>query len=249
MILVAPYGAPIDVTAWDRFADGTGLGVVIDAAAAFDSIRPGRTPIAVSLHATKVLGVGEGGLLASKDEGFISNVRCLANFGFNGRRTALSPAFNAKMSEYTAAIGLAGLDRWPETRAAFGARRDTYATELSTIAELALSPGFRGDDWVSSTCVVAVPAAMRHTVEYSLGQRGIETRQWWGEGCHRQPAFAACPRRNLTVTERLAGRTIGLPFHLDLGPSDIALVADALAAVLSRHSGSEDLLLTEHFAA
>ena len=41
---VAPFGAPIDYTAWDCFAVETGIAVVIDGAAAFDTARPGRAP-------------------------------------------------------------------------------------------------------------------------------------------------------------------------------------------------------------
>jgi dTDP-4-amino-4,6-dideoxygalactose transaminase len=55
---VAPYGRPIDIASWDRFRARTGLPVVVDAAAGFDTIKPGETPVVVSLHATKVMGVG-----------------------------------------------------------------------------------------------------------------------------------------------------------------------------------------------
>src|SRR5579859_7105158 len=42
VIPVAPFGRPIDVTAWDHFRARTGLAVVIDAAAGFDSLIPAR---------------------------------------------------------------------------------------------------------------------------------------------------------------------------------------------------------------
>ncbi|MBY0408353.1 MAG: DegT/DnrJ/EryC1/StrS family aminotransferase, partial [Rickettsiales bacterium] len=38
VIAVAPYGAPVDVAAWDRFTQETGIPVVIDAAAGFDAL-------------------------------------------------------------------------------------------------------------------------------------------------------------------------------------------------------------------
>lgn len=60
---VVPFGRPIDVEAWDRFRARSGLAVVIDAAAGFDSAAPTGTPAVVSLHATKVLGSGEGGFI------------------------------------------------------------------------------------------------------------------------------------------------------------------------------------------
>ena len=57
---LAPFGAPIDYAAWDCFAEETGIAVIIDGAAAFDTARPGRAPVALSPHATKVLGRGGG---------------------------------------------------------------------------------------------------------------------------------------------------------------------------------------------
>ena len=64
---VVPFGRPIDFDGWDRFRSRTGLPVVIDAAAGFDSVTPTETPAVVSLHATKVFGVGEGGFVLSDD--------------------------------------------------------------------------------------------------------------------------------------------------------------------------------------
>jgi dTDP-4-amino-4,6-dideoxygalactose transaminase len=90
---VAPFGRPIDVVAWDRFRSRTGLPVVIDAAAGFDAITPSAVPAVVSLHATKVLGVGEGGFVMSTDTSLVRDIRFRSNFGFAGRakRRCLRP--------------------------------------------------------------------------------------------------------------------------------------------------------------
>ena len=64
---VAPFGRPIDVEAWDRFRSSSGLAVVIDAAAGFDAVAATGTTAVVSLHATKVLGIGEGGFILCTD--------------------------------------------------------------------------------------------------------------------------------------------------------------------------------------
>jgi dTDP-4-amino-4,6-dideoxygalactose transaminase len=55
VIPVSPFGQPIDFAGWSSFRDATGLAVVIDAAAMFDTIRAQSVPAVVSLHATKVL--------------------------------------------------------------------------------------------------------------------------------------------------------------------------------------------------
>src|SRR5262249_37316945 len=87
-ILVAPLGHPVDIAAWDAFRTETGRAVVIDAAAGFSALTPGGTPAVVSLHATKVLGVGEGGFVVSTDPELVRAVRIKSNFGLDPNRQA-----------------------------------------------------------------------------------------------------------------------------------------------------------------
>ncbi len=226
IVPVAPFGAPVDAAAWDAFALETGIPVAVDAAAGFDSARPGETPVMVSLHATKILGVGEGGLVASRDAALMAEVRRRASFGFDANRSAQVVGINAKMSEYTAAVGLAGLAAWPQTLAAFAARRAEYARFLPGIEGIRRAPRTAG--WISSTLVVRSDAVPADEIERVLAERSIATRRWWGNGCHDHPAFANCPRGPLTVTEALAASTIGLPLHLGLDDADIARIVRAL---------------------
>jgi len=58
----------------------------------------------------------------------------------------------------------------------------------------------------------------------------VETRRWWGQGCHLGAAFASYPRTELPVTERLARSVIGLPFAIDLTREDVDRVVLALRA-------------------
>jgi dTDP-4-amino-4,6-dideoxygalactose transaminase len=205
VVPVAPFGAPLDAEAWDAFTQTTGIAVVIDGAAAFDSARAFRTPTVISLHATKVLGVGEGGLVASTDPSIITAIRTRTNFGYVADRVVRVTGVNAKLSEYAAAVGLAALDEWPSTRRTFETLTNCYAVALANIAGVSLSPGF-GAGWVSSTCNIVLTEPVADEVIAYLGGRAIETRQWWGRGCHRQPAFAHLPRTPLPVTESLADR-------------------------------------------
>ncbi|HYH18710.1 MAG TPA: DegT/DnrJ/EryC1/StrS family aminotransferase [Azospirillum sp.] len=225
---VMPFGAPLDMAAWDGFAERSGLAVVVDGAAGFDGLRPGRVPAVVSLHATKVLGVGEGGFLVSRDTALVRAVEDVANFGFVQRREAERAGLNAKMSELHAAVGLAALDLWPRTRAAVRAVAGAYARALDGISGVMGA----GDDWVSSTVIAAFDAPVADVVAGRLRQRGIDSRAWWSKGIHRQAAFRGHLRGPLPVTERLAESTLGLPFHTDLPAGAVARVAAALADVL-----------------
>jgi dTDP-4-amino-4,6-dideoxygalactose transaminase len=223
ILVVCPFGAPLDLPAWDAVQAATGVPVVVDAAAAFDTLRaggpmrPGACPLAVSLHATKVFGIGEGGALICRDPALLERVRRLANFGFLGTREAVMPGLNAKLSEYAAAVGLAGLDTWRDTRARWSAATRAYLRGLQGVEK---SPGL-GEGWVSSTLSVLLPVG-------AAPLPGINTLRWWGSGCHAQPAYQSCPREDLPVTEDLARRCVGLPFWQDLPEADIAAVCAAL---------------------
>ena len=98
VIPVAPFGHPLDVASWERFRERTGVAVVLDAAAAFDTISASSLPAVVSLHATKVLGTGEGGYVVCNDPAFIEEIQKRANFGFWGSREARTPGLNGKIS-------------------------------------------------------------------------------------------------------------------------------------------------------
>lgn len=226
VIPVSPFGAPVDIEAWDRFRDETGIPVVVDAAAAFDSARVGRLPTVISLHATKAFGVGEGGLVLSRDAGLVEEIQKRSNFGYYQSRVAQVAATNAKLSEYHCAAGLAALDTWPQRRAALADAACRYVDALPAPAFRFL-PGF-GRQWISGTCSVAIEAADLEGLQEHLGQSGIETRRWWGPGCHAEPAFADDPRETLPATERVIASVLCLPFYPDIRGQDIDLVTAAI---------------------
>lgn len=217
---VAPFGRPIDGAGWNEFRADTGLPVVIDAAAGFDSIVPGPTPTVVSLHATKVLGTGEGGFVVSTDPALVRRVRQASNFGIDPNRQAVVAATNAKMSEYHAAVGHAALDEWSETRAEWMAVAGAYRNAVGASNLVQFQDGF-GETWVSSTCVLRMGNGAPARIEKALAGAGIETRHWWGKGTHAHPALAHFPRTPLPATDLLAQATLALPFHRDLAASQI----------------------------
>jgi dTDP-4-amino-4,6-dideoxygalactose transaminase len=64
-----------------------------------------------SLYATKTISTGEGGVLVSRRPEVISFARAYRNYGKPGYDVA---GLNFRMSEFTAALGLVGIERLPE---------------------------------------------------------------------------------------------------------------------------------------
>jgi dTDP-4-amino-4,6-dideoxygalactose transaminase len=232
VIVVAPFGARLGVRAWEAFEDRTGVAVVIDAAASFDTLERTRIPFVVSLHATKILGAGEGGFIATTNPELRDLLVGCCNFGFTETRIATISALNAKMSEYHAAVALASLERWPSIRAAHAEICEWYRVRISRVRGVSLQPGYAP---ASSTTNILLPGGAPHWVAAQLLRSGIETRQWWGQGCHAQPAFANCPRGDLAATEELGARVIGLPHFIDLDEDDVEFIVDAVSDTLRRN--------------
>lgn len=232
VIPVCAHGALCDLTAWKAFRAETGIPVLVDAAAAFDRLDDAELPAVVSLHATKVLGIGEGGFLATRDADLARNVRQLTTFGFNGTRESLIPATNAKLSEYAGAVGLAALDGWPADRLRFLRAAQHLRIGLISLPEIRFQDGW-GSEWATSVCTVSLPAGSADHVAAVLAEDGIDTRRWWDTGCHTSRAFAHCRREDLQVTAALAASTLGLPFAIDMRADEVARVAAALARALA----------------
>lgn len=230
---VAPFGLPLDSASWDDFEVETGVPVVIDAAAGFDGLRPGRALSVVSLHATKVLGIGEGGFITSTDPGLIADIRRRSNFGFDGARDATLSGCNGKISEYAAAIGHAAMDLWPLIRIQYANVLAYYRTALAGTPHLTIAQGL-GETWVASTFNIEAPEAAIQEIEQRLTQAGIATRRWWGAGLHGHQAFRYLPQRDLPATRSLAARTLGLPCWPGLSTAEIDEVSAIVRGVLCR---------------
>ena len=226
---VMPFGLPLDIPAWEALRSRTGLAVVIDAAAAFDPIVPSTVPSVVSLHATKALGIGEGGFVMSTDDSIRRTVWMRSNFGFENTRQAQAAAFNAKLSEYHAAVGHAALDEWDQSRAEWSNAANEYRRALRGTNAVRLQQGF-GETWISSTCLLSFVRPAADQIERSLTDRGIDTRRWWGHGAHAHPATASFPRTTMPVTDALARSTLAVPFYRDIGAAEISTVAEVVLA-------------------
>ena len=230
---VLPFGARPD---WTR-PDAPRQTVLVDAAASFDGCKdfefpPGaRVGVIVSLHATKSLPAGEGGVFFSNDEAWVQDFRRWANFGMWGSRVSQVPGTNAKMSELTAAVALASLDEWPEKRLRWIelAERSFHISE-----DLGVLPtGGRSRDLATPYWNIALKdEATRVGLEAFLTDGGVETRRWWGDGCHNMPAYRGIPRGELAQTEKHSRTILGLPLHLGLSSQDFERIESLILGYL-----------------
>jgi dTDP-4-amino-4,6-dideoxygalactose transaminase len=227
VLSVAPFGSGVSVSAVDRERE-----TVIDAAASLGAIiepldsLPAGAAIVFSLGATKVLGAGEGGIAVFGDAERARRFTAWTLLGFDGDRTSTMLGINARMSEYTAAVAHAALDQWQSERDEWRAAH-ILAHEAEERLGLDAAP-LSGTDANPYWIILLHSAEERRRAEWALAQHGVDSRRWWGDGCHRQAAYAQLDRDALHVTEQLAERALGLPFSRVLARSEVARIEQAL---------------------
>jgi dTDP-4-amino-4,6-dideoxygalactose transaminase len=228
VLVISPFGMPPDLPAWEAFERQTGVPVVFDAAAAAACIRTANhQPQCVSLHATKVLGIGEGGAIFCSDEDLIARTTAMTGFGFAGpERVSSLRGGNYRVSEYAAAIGLAALAELDTTITRLQKLTTVYAEGLKHM-DMRLQDGV-GTEWVTMTLNAILPSHRVDAAKAKLNANQIGWRHWWGMGCHSHPAFARLPATDLSVTRDLAPRVIGIPFHDGLTSDQIFEVCECL---------------------
>ena len=233
VLLVLPFGAGLADFNWGDDQD-----VVIDAAASitakFPSLSnlPKKSSVVFSLHATKVLGAGEGGVVVFGTEAAARRFRQWTNFGFDSRRESALVGLNAKMSEITAACNIVQLENWDRIIQEWAAARATMETMASSVGIEVFSPVNGG----SGPYFIALFSGHdeRNMVEKFLHDGGVETRRWWGAGCHKMPAFLHLPREALFETERVSGRYLGLPLFPGLAPQHVRMIEQLFRANLAK---------------
>jgi dTDP-4-amino-4,6-dideoxygalactose transaminase len=235
VVPVAPFGRAFPQRDWETFRERTGIPVVIDGAAALEAmeLEPGAciggVPVALSFHATKSFGCGEGGAVVCADPSVIRETLRALNFGFLDSRNSGSASINGKLSEYHAAVGLAELDAWRDKRAALlevAARyREGFAREKLTMQ-------FAGAPDIAScyALFVARDVMQAKRIQDALSAQRIDFRLWYGNGLHSQDYFRGLPHGPLPVTTALSPRVIGLPVACDLVPATIDRIVSVTAA-------------------
>jgi len=230
---VLPFGAELDPVAWWGHDE-----VVVDAAASGGMVGrdlswlPARWAVVFSLHATKVLGAGEGAVVVFGDAERAQSLRDYIVLGFARRRESEVVGTNAKLSEIAAAYALAALDGWESERADWAAARELVVRAERDLGIGSVCSAYPG---VNPYWVVELDSAEQvGRCEAALTAAGIGSRRWWPVACTRMPVFGERWAGTRTPTaDRLAATTIGLPFFRDLSSADVELVVEALAPAIA----------------
>jgi perosamine synthetase len=189
-----------------------------------------------SFYGNKIITTGEGGVIVTNDRAWAERAFFLENQG----RYADNPywhsevAYNYRMTNIQAAIGLAQLERIEEMIAIRRRNAAHYSRRLAELPGLTLPPNMAWAEnvyWMYSVLVEDEFGLERDEVRARLGGAGIETRPFFYP-VHALPMYNT--GQSLPVAEDLGRRGINLPSGATLRPAQIDLVCDTLADLAGR---------------
>jgi dTDP-4-amino-4,6-dideoxygalactose transaminase len=257
-LLVLHYGGfPCDMAAVTEIANRHDLAVIEDAAHAPGATWRGRMCGTIgrvgcfSFFSNKNLPIGEGGMTVTDDPELAERMRLLRSHGMTTLTwdrhrghahtyDVVAQGFNYRLDEVRAAVGLVQLRRLEAANAARAQIARRYRELLDGVDGLVV-PFADGHDTSSHhLAVVVLPEGIsREQVQESMRAQGIQTSVHYPP-IHHFSAYveAAGARRELPITDTIAGRLLTLPLYPHLQDAQVEAVAEALQETLAADTAS-----------
>jgi len=242
------FGRPMPMDRVMEIGEARGIPVVEDACEAVGATYHGRLAGTFGLASTfafypnKQMTTGEGGMIVTDDCALADLCVSLRNQGRDPGAGWLAHArlgYNYRLSDLGCALGISQLKRLPEFLEARSRVAERYIEALAALEELVVPPPYA--EGKMSWFVFVVRLADRFTQEQrdqvlsDLRDQGIGCSNYFTP-VHLQPFYAELGWRpgDFPVCEKVAARTLALPFYNRLSEADQDLVVDCLKSALSR---------------
>lgn len=227
------YGLPCDMDALVAICQEHGLYLIEDCAEAFGSLYKGRhvgtfgDVATFSFFGNKTITTGEGGMVVCRDERLHQRCCHLKAQGVSSSREYwhVELAYNYRMTNICAAIGLAQLEQIDEILARKRAIADAYAEGLKGLPLKVHQemPNVRHSYWMCS--VLLDDAAARDDLRRHLAELEIETRPFFYPA-HTMPVYRE--EASYPVAESLSARGINLPSWPGLDQNETGRVIEVI---------------------
>jgi len=241
IIAVHLYGNLAAIDELKALAEAHGLTLIEDAAEALGSEYKGRkagsmsTLSVFSFHGTKAMTTGEGGMLATNDEGVRCRVEQLNNHGraANDMRQFWPSELGHKykMSNLQAALGCAQLERLDELvarkREIFFRYREVFAAALPEVAMNPEPTATINSYWMPTIVLTPDQATRRDAVLEHMRKSGIDARVFFPP-LSDTPVCAQTRRAPTPRAHDLSRRAFNLPSYHEMSDSDQQRVIDSV---------------------
>jgi len=230
IMVVHLYGHPVDMDPIMKIAKKHNLKVVEDAAESHGAEYKGNRVGSIgdigsfSFFGNKVITTGEGGMVVTNNNKLAEKCRHLRGQGVSLAKTYWHDVigFNYRMTNITAAIGLAQLEKIDKVLKMKRAIAQEYIKRLKDVPEVKCQieeSWAKNVFWMFS---ITVPAAKRDKLMEFLKVNGIDTRPFFYPA-HILPPYKES-KGNYPVAELLGASGINLPSFPELKSKEIDFV-------------------------
>jgi len=235
VIAVHALGHPADMDALAKLCHAQGLPLIEDAAGAIGALYKGR-PVGglgdigiFSFNGNKTVTAGGGGMIVTDRSDWAERARHLSTQArASDAYTHDSLAFNYRMTNVNAAIGLAQLERLDEMVATKQAIAARYDAALIDRDDIELMPRL---DWAVHNCwlysVRCHDRSAAADLQRHLNAAGVGARLFW-QSMSSQPPLSGAPTVLRGVSEGLSGTMVSLPCSSNLSEEAQGQVIAAL---------------------
>jgi perosamine synthetase len=245
------FGYPADMPAFERIAEKHGLAIVEDACEALGAkhadgpaVGARGNPAVFGFYANKQMTTGEGGMVTLGDTTIKKRIDSERNQGRAPDMGWLDHdrlGFNYRLSELACGLGIVQLGRL-EQMLADRARVATLYREALGVDGLELPCEDReGDRRGWFVFVVQLPAdGDREAVIAGLAAAGIQSKPYL-PAIHLLSFYRERSGRGpggFPVCERVADRSLALPFFPEMSEEQVGRVADVLSTQLASNAGN-----------
>ncbi len=241
VIPVDLYGLPADLKPILEVAHEHGLVVVEDAAQAHGAEYFGRRIGSVSdltcfsFYASKNMTTGEGGMVTTDVDEYAEKLRLIRSHGERGDYNSVMLGHNYRMTEISAAIGIAQLRKLPkflEVRRGNAESLTAMIRDLNGV-KVPFEPGGRRHSWYLYTVrLLNADSKVRGAVVAGLRRRGVGATVYYPTPIHLMPYYRRFATSKLPETEKASEQVLSLPVHPGVDAEQVRYIAEAFTQAL-----------------
>ncbi len=226
------YGQPADMDLMTDIAEDHDLILIEDACQAHGAEHNGKKvgsfgTGAFSFYPTKNMTTSEGGIITTNNGEVADKARMIRSHGSKQRYLHEMLGYNLRMTDISAAIGLAQLRKLPEYTARRQHNAKLLSEKINDIEGIECPVVREGCEHVFHQYTIRTRD--RDSLADHLRDKGIGTGIYYPIPIHKQPYYRELGYNDkLLVTEKASREVLSLPVHPGVTDADIATISSAI---------------------
>ncbi len=257
IIGVHVWGRPCAIEALTDIARKHRLKLIFDAAHAFGCSYNGTMignfgdAEVFSFHATKFFNTFEGGAIVTNNDDLAAKIRLMKNFGFSGYDNVIHIGTNGKMNEFSAAMGVTGMESLSDFILTNQNNYHDYQKYLEGISGIQLIEYDENEHCNYQYIVLEIDEELagigRDLLLDILHKENILARKYFFPGCHNMEPYRSMnplANKQLPETNILTQKVLILPTGTAMDEKSVKCVCELIGFTIDNANKIKNRFLT-----